>query len=280
LNKTLRNLLIFLLCAALAVGGFFVIRRLLDYKHSKENYDAARVLAALPEELPAVPEPAPSMPETPEETSDSTQPSAPVPQEPQDPYIELLKTIDLSALQNANPDVVGWILIPDTVVSYPILQAENNRYYLRKNWLQEYSFVGSIFMECQNRTDLNQFNTLIYGHNMQDGSMFSNLKDYQDQEYWQEHPYIYIATAEQVKRYEVFAAYVAGTWEEAYSLELERFAPEHRQSFIDFSLKESEIDTGIVPTVDDSILTLSTCTGNGGAKSSVRWVVQAVCPAK
>ena len=266
MKKKLRIGIICVLAAALAVSAFFLIRQALDYKKGSSDYEEAKSLVQAPELRPA-PQKAPQT-QAPEA---SGQPEAPV--KPVDPNLEALLSMDLSVLQQINPDVVGWIEIPGTVVSYPILQTDNNSYYLNKTWRKDPSSVGSIFLECQNRADLSQFNTLIYGHNMRDGSMFSNLKDYQDLESWKAHPTIYVVSGGVAKAFDVYAAYVVGTWEITYGLELNK--PEVRQEFIDLGLKKTKIDTGITPTIDDSILTLSTCTGTG--RSGSRWVVQAVC---
>lgn len=266
MKKKIRIVIICILVAALAVSAVLLIRQMLDYKKGSSDYEEAKSMVNLPEIRPTQPEQAP-------EQAPAAPDAEEAPGEPVDPYLEALGAMDISVLQQINPDVVGWIEIPNTVVSYPILHTNNNSYYLNKTWRKDYSSVGSIFLECENRADLSQFNTLIYGHNMRDGSMFSNLKDYQDTEYWQEHPTIYVASGGQVKAFDVYAAYVVGVWEITYGLELND--PAVRQEFIDFGLAESEIDTGIIPTINDSILTLSTCTGTG--RSGSRWVVQAVC---
>lgn len=86
----------------------------------------------------------------------------------------------------------GWILIPNTVISYPLLQGEDNQYYLNHTWKKWTSAVGAIFMDSQNNPNLTDFNTIVYGHRMNNGSMFASLKNYKKQSYWQAHPCVYI----------------------------------------------------------------------------------------
>ena len=267
MKKKIRIVIICILVAALAVSAVLLIRQMLDYKKGASDYEEAKSMVNLPEIRPAQPEQAP-------EQAPAAPDAEEAPAEPVDPYLEALRAMDISVLQQINPDVVGWIEIPSTVVSYPILHTNNNSYYLNKTWRKDYSSVGSIFLECENRADLSQFNTLIYGHNMRDGSMFCNLRSYLEQDYWQQHPYVYLAVENDVRRYDIYAAYEVGVWEITYGLEFKK--DEDKQEFIDFGLSKSKIDTGIVPTVEDEVLTLSTCTGNGNAAAGNRWVIQAV----
>jgi sortase B len=167
--------------------------------------------------------------------------------------------------------VLGWIYIPDTKVNYPVLQSSDNQYYLEHTWQKEASTTGSIFLDYQSSRDLSDFNTLIYGHRMANGSMFRTLANYTTQSYWEEHPAVYFVDAAGCRRYDVFAAYEVSVVGVSYEI---GFADDTaKQSFIDQCLARSGIATGIQPTVNDRILTLSTCTGRGYA---TRWVVQAV----
>ena len=183
-----------------------------------------------------------------------------------------LLDVDLEALRQVSDDVLGWICIPDTPVNYPLLALDNNQDGLTRTWDGQYSSAGSIFLECKNKRDLGDFNTLIYGHYMKNGTMFGSLKYYADADYLSAHPYIYLVTDESVHRYAVFSSYEAGVVSDTYRLYFEDDA--RRQSSLDHYVGSAVVDTGIVPEVDDHILTLSTCMGNGTYET--RWVVQAV----
>lgn len=187
-----------------------------------------------------------------------------------DPYAESLKNKSLEALRQENEDVIGWIVIPDTMLNYPLMRGEDNEYYLNHDWEKNPNVGGAIFMEQSNDADFSDFNTVIYGHRMKNGSMFGSLKYYSSESFWEAHPYIYILDDAGVHRYEIFAAYEATLEHSTYQIGFSGDAS--KQKFLDDCKEDSVIDTGTVPTIDDRIITLSTCTGNG---HSSRWVVQA-----
>ncbi len=194
----------------------------------------------------------------------------PVPLEEEDEHITMLQDISLEALQAVNPDVVGWIYLPDSEINYPIMQGEDNEFYLERTWEKEPNHVGSIFLECKNDADFSDFNTIIYGHNMRNGSMFASIRKFEDPKYLEQHPYIYIVTEEGVFRYEVYSSYKAPIDSPAYGLSFNQ--KETREEFFLYALEHSVKDTGVIPQLSDRIVTLSTCTGNG---YDSRWVVHA-----
>ena len=187
-----------------------------------------------------------------------------------DPHIQTLADMDLDALRQVNPQVIGWILIPDTAVNYPLMQGDDNEYYLKLTWDYKKNASGSIFLEHLNSPDLTDFNTIVYGHNMNDGSMFAGLRKYRDQAYLEEHPYVYIRSDQGVYRYEIFSSYLAKVESNTYGLGFSSEAS--RNQFLRQTIADSVIDTGIQPAPTDRILTLSTCSGSG---YSTRWVVHA-----
>lgn len=179
--------------------------------------------------------------------------------------------VNLESLKDVNNDVTGWILIPDTQISYPLVQGEDNDYYLKNTWDKERNNVGAVFMDYRNNPELEDFNTLIYGHRMRDNSMFGILKYYVEQEFWEKHPRIYLADEGGTHCYDIFAAYEVSTDGITYKLNFND--EEEKQNYIDECVEASVIETGVVPTVKDEILTLSTCTANGKPN---RWIVQGV----
>lgn len=181
--------------------------------------------------------------------------------------------VDLNALKAVNTDVLGWIELPGTQLSYPLLQGEDNEAYLNHNWKKEPSISGSIFLECTNKADFSGFHTIIYGHRMKDNSMFGILKFYESQEFWKEHPVVYLADGECIRGYRIFAAHETDVRGMVYRLDLEKRNLE--EEFVRFCLEHSVLDVGededSVPKPGAPILTLSTCTGRG---HDTRWVVQ------
>ena len=171
--------------------------------------------------------------------------------------------MDLPALQQVNSDVIGWIAIPGTEISYPLVQGTDNDYYLTHTWNQNSSAVGAIFMDCRCSADFSGFNTIVYGHRMNNGSMFAALKHYKKHDFLQAHPQVYVTNASGTHAYSIYAAYEAALDGTAY---YSAFSDETiKKAFIDEGVSLSVIRTGAVPTVNDHILTLSTCTGNGHA---------------
>lgn len=170
--------------------------------------------------------------------------------------------MDLPALQQVNSDVIGWIAIPGTEISYPLVQGTDNDYYLTHTWNQNSArrrdFHGLPLL-CRFRG----FNTIVYGHGMNNGSMFATLKHYKKQDFLQAHPQVYVTNASGTHAYSIYAAYEAALDGTAY---YSAFSDETiKKAFIDEGVSLSVIRTGAVPTVNDHILTLSTCTGNGHA---------------
>lgn len=180
-----------------------------------------------------------------------------------------LAEVDLASLQAINEDVVGWLEIPGTELSYPVVQGRDNEYYLSHNWKKERSGGGSVFLEQTNRRDLSGFHLIAYAHRMRNDTMFGTLKYYKDPEFCREHPSIYLVTGDGVRRYDIFSAHRAGVTGLVYRLDLEESGLE--AEFIRECAANSEIETGVEPEPDAQVLTLSTCTGQG---YDTRWVVQ------
>ena len=97
------------------------------------------------------------------------------------------KTIDFAELRKINEDIVAWIQISGIGVDYPVVQGEDNEYYLHHTFRKEANKAGSIFLDYRNRADFTEQRVIIYGHNMKDGSMFHVLRNYQDIDFFQEH---------------------------------------------------------------------------------------------
>ena len=171
-----------------------------------------------------------------------------------------MERIDLVSLQQINPDAVGWIEIPDTALSYPLVHTSDNVYYLTHTFRREESRSGAIFIEHSNHPDLTDLHTIIYGHNMKNGSMFADLKNYREQSYLEDHPYIYIDLADGSHCYQIFSCHEAPVTDISYTIGYA--ADDVYASFLDEITASSLYDTGVTAGVDDSVITLSTCTSN------------------
>lgn len=164
--------------------------------------------------------------------------------------------VDFQKLISINGDVVGWISIPELGLEYPITQGEDNEYYLHHAYNREASFAGSIFMDYRNE-DFQDQNTILYGHNMLNGSMFGSLKHLDVNT----RPKVIIYTQEAALEYEVVENKVIGVSEGKYyqtSFLWDEFLPFLQEFCPEISGAESE-----------KILTLSTCNGNSAQRRIV-----------
>ena len=196
----------------------------------------------------------------------------PVEIEEENPLKRTFSKIDFAGMRAVNEDVIGWIQILDSPVDYPLLDADDNKYYLSHTYDRQWSSYGSIFLEPRNNPDLSEKHLVVYGHNMVNESMFGSLLEYKKQEYADTHPEITICMTDRDLTYRVFSAYTAHVDSAAYRMSFSDDA-----SFMEMTEQmkaNSVIATDIIPTADDQVLTLSTCTPEGAKK--YRFVVNAV----
>ncbi len=117
-------------------------------------------------------------------------------------------SVDWDALRAVNPDIVAWIYIPDSPVNYPVVQGQDNQEYLHKafdgstGWLAS---AGTIFLDSNNASDFSDRNSALYGHHMNDGSMFASLSDWQNNDEFNSHRDIYLLTPQGNYRLKTFA---------------------------------------------------------------------------
>ena len=179
--------------------------------------------------------------------------------------------VDFDKLKSVNEDVVGWIYVdalPD--ISYPLVKGKDNQTYLHQTYEKNYNFAGTIFVDYENSGDFSDCNTLVYGHNMKNGSMFGHLKKFrEDDKLYKQDKYFWILTPERNYRYEIITAYTTGVNSDTYTLF--KGPGEEFEKYLETIKGYSEIQTDDTDlTIKDRIVTLSTCTGN----ESTRFVVQ------
>lgn len=186
------------------------------------------------------------------------------------------KNIDFDALREENEDIYAWITIPDTNIDYPILQHPDELdYYLNRNLDGSTGYPGCIYSQFLNDKDFSDFNTVLYGHNMKAGTMFANLHYYEDEEFFDAHPYVYVYTEDGPLVYQVFAAYAFANLHLLMGFDLSDESV--RQVYIDniFAMNglTDHVNDKVKVTTDSNILTLSTCIKN---KADQRYLVAAV----
>ena len=172
-------------------------------------------------------------------------------------YPQITDSESLTQFSLAYPDFVCWIYIENTYVNYPVVQAKDNEYYLRRNMDGESNLSGTLFMDYRCDRETYKGHNIIYGHNNQNGTMFGPLKAYLDKSFWEEHPVFYTYTKDSVTMWKVFSCYETDT--ENYYIETYFPSITKYQNFLNKLKSDSAYDTGVEVTAEDDILTLSTC---------------------
>lgn len=165
--------------------------------------------------------------------------------------------IDFEALAEVNPDIVGWLYCADTVIQYPVVQGEDNTYYLNHLFDGQVNASGCLFLDSRVRGDFTDPHSIIYGHHMKNGSMFSALDGYKEQAYYDTRPTFLLLTPEENYVVELFAGYIADAEEGAWSIEFAD-ADDFAQ-WLEAAKDRSMFSSPVQPTFSDRILTLSTC---------------------
>ena len=181
-------------------------------------------------------------------------------QQPSIPFQEEIQLelpqVDFEALADINPEVVGWLYCPNTVISYPVPQGENNSYYLNHLFDGTRNSAGSLFLDsrCQGLTGQN---SVIYGHYMKNGTLFASLSKYQEQAYYEAHPELFLITPENTLTIRLFSAYIAGENDDAWQLTFS--SQEEYGAWLERILERSCFTSEVIPQSTDRVITLSTC---------------------
>lgn len=190
----------------------------------------------------------------------------------------LKNPINFAELKAINEDIMGWIRIGALDISYPIAQAADNDYYLHRTFERVENFAGCIFLNCDNTKYMTDQNTIIYGHNMKNGSMFGTLHEFAKQETYDKNPYFWIFTPDFIYQYRIFSCSQVHKIGDPYRT---RFITEDFQNFINNSQSTSMLDNhGVEVTTDDRIVTLSTCTSDDSTRLIVQGKLEKVYVAK
>lgn len=201
-----------------------------EYCHGKDTYEKVR-LAKIP-----------SQPVLNEEIEQSNDP---------------LESIDFSALKEMNQDVVGWIRAEGEEIDYPVVKGTDNDYYLRHLFTGESNKLGTIFMDYRNTGDYTDGNTIIYGHNMENGSMFASILKYKDQSYYEKVPSMSLYTLHETYQIEFFAGIVVdGNYE---SIPFNFKDSDDFQGYINMIKENSTFESKTVVEAEDKLVTLCTC---------------------
>ena len=183
--------------------------------------------------------------------------------------------VDSESLVKENPDYIGWIYVPGTTISYPVVRSKDNEDYLHVNFQKQYNYPGTIFMDCRCKDEEEDLHTVIYGHNMRDNSMFAQIKSYADEKYLAEHPFFWFITGEKKMLFQVFSAYETDPEDETTF----GFDGKQYKTAAEYEKFIKNIASRSIHPVDASldssshIMTLSTCTNS----RVTRFTVHGVC---
>ena len=165
--------------------------------------------------------------------------------------------IDFDALSEINPDVIGWLYYEDTCIDYPVVQGENNDIYISMLFDRTWGGCGTLFADCITEAPFRQFNTIIYGHHMKDGTMFACLKELRDPDYCAKHPKLKLITPDGVFDLEIWAFLNEPADSDIYLTNIK--SEEEKQRYINLTENLANYTTGVEVTTEDRLVMLSTC---------------------
>ncbi len=260
--------------AAISLTGFGI--RKLSQNAQEQRFEELAAQNTIPVEAVTVPaaepesagsEPAESEPESEDNLTILEKLNVPIPE----------KEVDFAKLQTeTNPDIYAWIYIPDSMIDYPVLQhPTDNSYYLDYNLDGSKGYPGCIYTENYNKKDFSDPVTVLYGHNMKKGTMFAGLHKYEDAQYFEEHPYVYMYTPKKLLVYQIFASceysdkHILLSHDFSKTKAVEDFLGELTSYVVVGNNYNKEVEV----TSEDNLLVLSTCIGN---KPNNRYLVVGV----
>ncbi len=176
--------------------------------------------------------------------------------------------VDFDSIQAINPDVTGWIWMEDTVVNYPVLHSKkDNDEYLYTTYDGKQNSSGSIFVDYRNNAGYTDDNTVLYGHNMKNGSMFAVLKKLAGQEFYDAHKTFYILTPEGNRRYEIISVFQVDALSSLYDRQFDTI--EDKQDWLNRVLQKSAILSPFTASVEDTFVMLSTCVSGDDLRARI-----------
>ena len=236
MKKAVRIILFFVfagifLLSAYNVGDYYYAR----YQSEKmQNTLIQQAVTVVTPEMPA-----------PEEEAEETQPveRAPI-------------AVDFEPLAEQNPDIIGWIYLENTCIHYPVMQSKDNDYYLHRLFDKSWSWPGTPFADYRLKGDFTDFQTIVYGHNMKNGTMFAPITQYQSQSFYDENPVLWLLTPGGDYKVEL----IAGILTDDYSIaDMVTVGFEDAEEFLTEVRENSTFQSQVEATPDDRYLILSTC---------------------
>lgn len=226
------------LVVVMLVSGYQIWKIMAEYKAGEDSYKEIEQYASIPSQEP---------------TSTLSLPE-----------------VDFEALRAINEDVVAWLYIPNTHINYPVVQGTDNSYYLNRLFTKKWNSAGSIFVDYRNTPGFVDRHTIIYGHQMNNKTMFNDLKLYEDQSFYDEQPVGYLITPEATYQIEFFSGYVSSVDTNAWDL---NFTDDSFVTWLEDIKSRSAFTSEVAPQAEDRVVTLSTCSS---AFANARFVLHGV----
>lgn len=175
--------------------------------------------------------------------------------------------LDWDALLAQNQDIKAWIYLKNSVINYPVVKGTDNEFYLRRLINKEYSIAGTLFIDSNSPGNFEGFNTVIYGHNLHDGSMFATLKEYNSQEFYEKNKQLELITPSAKYHLLVVGFEEVSSTSSAYKY---AFGSDYdKQALLDFTASNNKLKNTESADVKDHLITLSTCAYDTGEERFV-----------
>lgn len=168
-----------------------------------------------------------------------------------------LSEIEPDRLKTMNEDFAFWLYSPGSPIDYPVVQTEDNRHYLHRMFNGERNSAGTLFVDCRNLPNMQDPNTLVYGHHMRNDSMFGSLEWYQEQAYYDSHPYMLVVAEDAIYIIELFCGYTTDKHDACYDIAISD--EEDMAEFVETAIGKSDFVCCPEMYTDDRLITLSTC---------------------
>lgn len=242
MKTKLLNIIMIVAVCVFCFSGYQLFEQTKDYRSGGKEYDKVEQEAV-------------------EIVSEETQESGTKEQKKEKKKIDkTLYRVDFEKLRQVNDEVVGWIRFDEPeVISYPLVQADDNDKYLTRTFEGNGNKVGALFLDRINEAKFEDENTFIYGHNMKDGSMFGRLRNYKKESFYKEYPYFYIYTPKgQVYTYQIFSVEITNDTSESFQ---KQFADDQEYlTYLKRIQNKALYDTGVQADASSKMVSLSTCT--------------------
>lgn len=255
-------LLVALIAAWIAIRTY--VKKEADYKASLEEYEKIKSAYVIHPEDNSTNDSTADIPDDLSKTADET----PAEELPINPPV-----IDWGGLKAENSDIIGWIEVPAVRIQYPVLQGESNDEYLHKAVNGEWRTAGSIFLDSENSPQMTDKHSIIYGHNMRNGSMFASLRNFNEQEVYDSCPYFWICTKEKALLYRIVSVHVSMTEDESFTLFPSTIRNGDFSDWMDRETGKTQIESPVPERYIERLVTLSTCTPSS---DNTRQLVQGI----